>query len=347
MEDVSALLLGAGALLVSLTSLLGIVELATIRTIRPPKQRTFSHIRHAATQYQTIFAPALAALVSGLFVSLSASFFYASLTSEQDSWHQAAGPVAFIGGMVALAATLWSALKSVGEPAELARDPFTIRAAADESAANPRHRALDPDFLTQQLDDWAKHISTHSLNLSAKASSPRLDQSLNRAAQEHGFWLPVLYSLDIYRAALLEFPVRFSGPLLSFALFAGGTVCFAVDFAGPESTTSSRPWAATALFMTVGAALTVFYCTTRGNRARLWHRIHLVALDDARQAIDRARAAHESVASEDALLRRVLGSADGFLQQKQGAPETDTRVIFRLGRFRVSIDADSSQGTFA
>lgn len=90
----------------SLSFLLGIVELATLRTIRPPKRQTFTYIRLAATQYQTVFAPAMGALLSGLMVSIAGSFFYESFIEQGDSWKQLAGVVAFIVGAIALTATL-------------------------------------------------------------------------------------------------------------------------------------------------------------------------------------------------------------------------------------------------
>ncbi|MGP5027070.1 hypothetical protein ACTXI4_18145, partial [Glutamicibacter ardleyensis] len=71
METITTLLIGGGGLWVSLSFLLGIVELATLRTIRPPKRQTFTYIRLAATQYQTVFAPAMGALLSGLMVSIA------------------------------------------------------------------------------------------------------------------------------------------------------------------------------------------------------------------------------------------------------------------------------------
>jgi hypothetical protein len=320
METTATWLIGVGGLWVSLSFLLGVVELATLRTIRPPKRQTFTYIRLAATQYQTVFAPAMGALISGLFVSLAASFFYASFTGQQDSWNQLAGVVTFIAGAIALTVTLWSVLK-VGEPVELARDPFSIRAAADESAAAPRRGGLDPDVLTQQLDEWEESISARSMNLSVKGNSDRLHENLTQAAQTRRFWFSALRSLHVYYAALLRFPFRFVWPLLGFPLFMAGIVWYATGPAELKFATSWRPWAAVGMFAIVGAIATLFYCVTRGNRARLWHRINLVALKDARNAIGEAKSAHASVAAENVLLHRILTNADKFLQQDHAAPD--------------------------
>jgi len=344
MERLSTVLIGLGVTLAIVSVMLGVVELATIRTIRPPKEKTFSYMRLATTQYRTVFIPAVGALISGLFVSLSASFFYGSLTGRAEPWYPEAGSSVFIVGAVILAITLLSVLKDVGEPAELARDPFTIRAAADEFSANPRRAALDPDVLTRQLDQWAGCISARSMNLSSKTKSPRLDSSLTRAAETHGFWPSIPQSLRVYYAACLRFPFRIAWPVLGYALYVIGIVQFAVADAALDFTTSWRPWAAVAIFLVIGMAATLFYGAARGNRARLWHRINRDALDHAREAISAAKSAHRSVEAEDALLRRVLKRADRVLQEGQLAPEPAARTFFRLGRLRVSIVEGARRG---
>src|SRR5699024_9830033 len=91
MERLSTVLIGLGVTLAIVSVMLGVVELATIRTIRPPKEKTFSYMRLATTQYRTVFIPAVGALISGLFVSLSASFFYGSLTGRAEPWYPEAG----------------------------------------------------------------------------------------------------------------------------------------------------------------------------------------------------------------------------------------------------------------
>lgn len=338
METFTTLLIGGGGLCVSLCFLLGVVEMATIRTIRPPKRQTFTYLRLATTQYQTIFAPAMGALLSGLMVSIAASFFYESFKEQEDSGKQLAGAVAFIVGAILLTVTLWSTLKDVGEPMELARDPFTIRAAAEESASVPRSGGLDPDALAKQLDEWNENISARSMNLSVKGASDRLHRSLTQGAQTRAFWLSVIRSLQVYYAALLRFPFRFAWPILGFLLFIAGIVWFAIGPAELPFTTSWRPWAAVVLFAMVSSIPILFYCTTRGNRARLWHRINLVALEEAQNAIVEAKKAHASVAAENTLLQRVLTMADKFLQQDHAASAKAERTIMRLGRFRVSKD---------
>ncbi|MGP4969105.1 MULTISPECIES: hypothetical protein [Glutamicibacter] len=338
METFTTLLIGGGGLCVSLSFILGVVELATLRTVRPPKRRSFTYIRLAATQYQTVFAPAMGALISGLLVSISASFFYESLKEQEDSGAQLVGVVAFIVGAIALTATLWSTLKDVGEPVDLARDPFTIRAAAEESVLEPHNGRLDPEVLAKQLDEWNENISARSMNLSVKRTSQRLHRSLNQGAQTRTFWLSILRSLQVYYAAILRFPFRFIWPIFGLLAVTSGIVWFAIGFAKLPFATSWKPWAVVGLLTLAGVIFTLFYCATRGNRARLWHRINLVALEDARNAIVKAKATHASVTAENELLQRVLTKADKFLQQDHAAPARTGRIIMRFGRFSVSKD---------
>ena len=336
MEDsITTFLLGGGGTLLLLNLVLGIVELLTLRTIRPPKRKSFAHIRLAETQFQTVIAPAMGAIISGLFVSLAASFLYSGLTSESESWHQNVGGVVFFAGVIVLMVTLRLFLKGVGEPTELTRDPFTIRAAAEESAAHPRQSTLGVDVLNQQLCDWKRYISAHSMDLSARRASDRLDRELHRAKKKQGFWTAMWLSFRIYYAASLRFPFRFGWPLLGFTLYGCGVVWFAVGVAELDFTGSSRPWFVVALHLGIAAAVTLFYFIMRGNRARLLHRIHLDAFVDAREAIEKAKEAHSAVKDEDALLQRVIDHADSFFRHT--APNPKAHTIFRLGRFRVSV----------
>lgn len=331
------MLMGVGILWVSGNLFLGFAELVTLPTIRPPKRQTFAHIRLTATQYQTVFAPAMGALVSGVFVSLSASFFYASFTEQQDSWHRLAGVASLLAGAIALVVTLWSLLRDAGEPETLARDPFSIRAAADESAANPWRGGLDPEVLTYRLNEWEDSISAHSMNLSVKGTSSLLETYLNKPTQKGGSSFSLLHCLKIYYAALLRFPWKFCWPLLGFTILLIGIVGFVIGPTELKFATSLRPWAVIGGFVVGGAVATIFYCAARGNRARLWHAINLVALEKAREAISEAQSAHTSARDQNLLLQKVLLNANKFLQQDSTALHNDERTILRLGKFRLSI----------
>lgn len=291
----TTILIGVGGLLIGLFLILGVAELALLRTIRPPKQKTFAHIRLAENQYQTIIVPALGALVSGLFVSISASFFFESFSENVDEGRQIAGVLTFLAGAAVLAIMLSAVVKGVGEPKELARDPFTIRAAAEEFAADPRRSPLDPNFLTQRVDEWEKLMSTRAMNITAEKASPQLEKVLERALAQNGFWHCVAASWRIYLAALARFPLRFCWPLVSFVMLSTGTIWYAIAGAELDFFSSWRPWFAVGVFVIPSAAIVLFYAAARGNRARLWYRVYVEALAHARDAI---RDAHDADARE-------------------------------------------------
>lgn len=59
METTAAWLMTVGGLGILMSFLLGVIELATLGAIRPPKRQTFTYIRLAAAQYQTVVLPTL------------------------------------------------------------------------------------------------------------------------------------------------------------------------------------------------------------------------------------------------------------------------------------------------
>jgi hypothetical protein len=329
METVWTTVLGLGVFLVVLNLLLAIAEIALMGTIRAPAPRNFSYMRRESSQYQTVFAPALAALVSGLFVSLSASFFYAGVVGAIDDGQQF-GIVTFALGAVALVVILRLLLKDSLGVAELARDPFAIRAAAEEFALNPRDGALKPELLRQRLSYWESHMSARSLNLSVDRRSDSLDRSLREASTVTGFLAAVRDSLRVYRAAIRCFPLRFGSPLMGFPLFALGVL--GVAFLDGSPSGSSPRWINMIAFLLAGLLVALFYCAARGNRARRWHRIHQCGLEQAEQAL------RSQVAAEDETLRRVLRRADIFLsEQRDQIPHAAEHQLFRVGRFRLVV----------
>ena len=97
-------------------------------------------------------APAIAALMGGLFVSVSASFFYAGLTHENDGLSIAVGLLVFAAAVALLVYLLNLALSDAGDETELVKDPAVIIAAARDIRTNPRQEGITPDFLAGKLD---------------------------------------------------------------------------------------------------------------------------------------------------------------------------------------------------
>lgn len=338
MEDFTTTLIGIGGLLIIFNLLAGITELATVRTIRPPEDRTFTYIRLAANQHQTILAPALGALISGLLVSISASFFYEGLNRAEPSWHQYAGIATFLAAGFALIVILRSAMKGAGDPSELVDNPFAIRAAAKEYSDDPRRGRLNPDFLTERLDEWERSMPRHSLNIAKDVDASRVKKRLDKAADISGIWRWIGSSLAVYYSALIKFPMRFAWPLLGTFVFLVGSTLYGFVYANIEVKHWWGPVNVMVIFVAIAVVPTLIYCVARGNRARLWHRINRKAVKDARTALDCAQNSKASIEEEDAVLRRVLERSDIFLAHHQYASEASGSRTLQIGRLQITIN---------
>lgn|GEM_PF-5502555 len=324
---------GAGCLV------LGVTELASIRSIRPPAEQTFSRIRGTTLQYQTVFLPAVGALISGLFVSLSASFFYAGVTGQSEPWQEMVGLALFVVAFVALVITLRSALKNAGDPADMARDPFTIRAAADEYASAPRRALLEPGLLRSQLEEWEGNIVARSLGLAGSAQSPLLRRHLDAAAAANGVGAALPLSLKLYFAACRRFPIRLGWSVIGGGAFVVGAVLVVIAELDAGWMASWRTWAGLAVLALISGAVmalvVAFYGWARGNRARLWHAIYLRALLDARRAVGRADAAYVDLGRDRARTLRILDRADAFFETLEPRDRVEPRVLLQVGPFQL------------
>ena len=338
MESLTISLVAIGGLLEITILIGGLAELATVRTIRPPEHRTFSHIRLTAFQFQTIIAPALAALTSGLLVSIAASFFYQELTTPQISWYPYAGAFWFLAAAIILVVILRFALKGAGDPSELANNPFTIRAAAEEYAADPGSSHLTPGLLSERLDEWESNLHRHSLNISRDVDSSVVKGQLDDAANATGVGRGTVASLKLYFTALSKFPIQFGWPLLSPLVFLTGVISFGFASSKFEGKTWWYAVIVIATFLIISAVPILTYSVARGNRARLWHRINRAAIGEARKALERAEQSKASVAKREAHLERVLERADTFLAKESFINKTQGLCTFRLGRLSISID---------
>lgn len=336
MDNVFVVMYTVGAIAIASCLGLGFIHLCSIWTVRLPKPKTFSNVQRVTLQFQTVAGPAVAALFASFLASLSSSFFYSAFTITSVSWHLYVGLAILFAGIITLIVTLHLVLKDAGEASVLTRDPFTIRAAADEYAENPRRSSLESEFLRQQLEDWAVCISAHSLELSTKRRTRHLERILGEAAEKNGFFASLLASLKVYFAAVREFPLRFGWPFLGVIFLVSGTVLNE----GRNVTEPWAPWVIGVVLTVVGGVATMFYCATRGNHVRLRHRINLVGLGCARTAIDVAVRARTRVEDQDAAVLRVLERADNFLQEDI-LPSHSEKFILSLGRIRIAISTNT------
>ncbi|WP_262775577.1 hypothetical protein [Brevibacterium permense] len=345
LEGVSTFLLGLSILLVSLNFILAIIEIATICTIHAPKRQTFADIRVKEEQFQTIIAPAMGALISGLLVSISASFLYSNLVNESKDWYRYAGIGVFFIAALSLVFTINLALRGGAQAAELARNPFTIRAAAEEFTDDPRHCPVDPDTLSENLKNWTKHRSAHSLNVDRDIELSDLDEKLDLSARLRKFSaLPS--SFIIYLMSIRRVPFRFVWPLFGPVLFLLSVLAVLLTDQEFEGSTPLQWWKPLLIALLIGVVSVLFYGTTRGNRARLWHRVNQIGQIRAEAAVSAAKSKQDAIKVEDERLKRVLLMADKFLESPRetaadkASRDTETENAPRaitIGRFYIEI----------
>lgn len=337
MDNLWANLLGIGTLLIISNAFLGTSELAAVRTIRAPKREGFATIKFSQAQRRDIFVPAFSALVSGFLVSLSASFLYEDLLDARRQWQGLAGLAAFAAAALFLVITLKTVLKGTGQPDELARDPFSIRAAAEEYSENPRAAAASPDLLSRRLDEWEEFISVRSMGYSADRQGRHLEECLRRAANARGWSSAIILSLRVYIEALRRFPPRSSWPVWGFLILSAGAIGYATIEVRLNFIQSWRPWLAVAVFVMIGAISVIYYAVARGNSARLWHRIYTTALVEAREAITSARDAQASLIATEADRIQMEERFKEFLQNNSRLKSRGKTVCISLGKFQIKI----------
>lgn len=342
MTAVWTALLSISFVLIAANLLFAILELTTVRTVHPPKRQSFATVRASEEQFQTIMAPAVGALASGLLVSISASFFYSSLVGDGGNAHRIAGLGVFFAAGLSLALTIGMALKRGVQAAEIARNPFTIRAAAEEYANDPRRAPVGPETLSQNLEIWTQYRSARSFNLELNAEAPKLDATLDSTICSRGFWSALLDSLAVFLFAVARFPFRFGWPIIGHILLP--TSIIGIVITGETLAPSAAPRLLTmfALTMCLSTFSVLFYGTARGNRARLWHRVNHSGKLEAQSAIVKAAAIQDEIRTQEDLQKRVLEEADRLLSNSAADGPPQNAFTFSFGRIRLEFSRKAS-----
>lgn len=349
MEGLVWLGVGVGGFALMMNVIWTVTELATIWTIRAPRYRTFQYLRLDELRKQTVISPAVGTVVSGLLVSVSASFFFRAVTTPEDEWSARIGLVVFLLSVIALALLLFAGAKGVGEPEEVARGPFAIRAAADEYASDPRRAPLDPRFLRERLRSWDKMRAFYSLNISVKDEkgdvrphiSKRLGDELATAAQARGVWSATRASLRVYRVAYRRFPTRLGGPIHNFVLYAFTMILFFSYRTVAQHAPLFVGAAAATMAIFLGAIVTMARCAARGNRARLWHKVYNVAAAEAHEAVTSAEAVQMDLETRETRLWTVITRLERFLERASELSATPQacrqETSIEVGSLRVTV----------
>lgn len=309
--ELAYLALGAAVLLSALCGVAAVGELVTTASVKPAPKRAFALLRAGENQFKTVIAPALAALISGCLVSISASYFFKVSQGQGDDIDQLTGTIFFVVAGLALVITLRIVLGRNREVLEFIRTPAQIRSAADAVCENPQAPPLEVDVLRARLVTWEESIAARSLEVRRDVSAVSLHRALRASRNARSFPSCVRASLRIQISAVRRFPLSFGVPLLVVPLYLVGLLVTIT----PELTFSLRSVLATLVMMLIGVLPVACYYAARGNRARRTFQITLLEIARARRALLRAEAARREFLKNEESRERLLRRVEEFLDR--------------------------------
>lgn len=219
--EVAALSLIWIVLVEAVLLVLASVNIFTYWSNKPEQATSFAAVRAYDNDFRSIVAPAIAALVTGLLVSLAASFIYAGIIEEDDSRFGVAMPL-FIVALVILILLLYPLLRGELSTLVLAQNPQRIFLAA-RAVATVEDAAIERiEELEQALENWRKRRGAFSMGWSKKKESPRLNEAFADVPEERrlGFWRAAraTWGQKVFRAAWRTAPWRFGWPVFLLAV---------------------------------------------------------------------------------------------------------------------------------
>ncbi|MGO3658799.1 MAG: hypothetical protein ACTJFS_15825 [Micrococcaceae bacterium] len=200
--------------------------------------------------------------------------------------------------------------------------------------------------MQRRLDTWEENIAIHALNASPRAHAKRrrrpdvgkLQETLAEATQASGIGSAIWQSARVYVRGLRIFPWRLAWPVGAFVLFTVGVAWGLPTETGIGLEFSELSTGARVILIGAGLVVIVASCITRGNRARLWHRVNVQAVVDARVAVVNAQNKRVEMEHEREQLKRAIGLADSFFGGATADSEAEQfRVIARVGAFELRV----------
>ncbi|MFE5775327.1 hypothetical protein [Brachybacterium sp. NPDC056505] len=285
---------------------IGIAQLCTAQSIKAPRPMDFSEIRSRDLDFRGIIAPAMAALFSGVLVSVSASYFYDSIGSDHSRALQVWGMIFFAAATITLGATLHYSLKDGGSAEGLARNPHTIEAAAREVVRNPEEPPVPSARLSKQLDQWEASIGCRALQFSGNHATPALNSRLESSLHDRTFVQALLSSWSIYWFACAAFKIRAGWPVLMCVTYIVGVTLLALEEADFRIDNAVHILLTFSALVGVGIIILAFYALARGNYARRWHAVNVEGLRAARSAIAESTAAERDATERHAARMKAL-----------------------------------------
>lgn len=322
---------GTGILLCVLNVALACVEIGTLRTIRPAPTKSYATLRGEHIDFRSVIAPAMAALISGLLVSVSASYMFKATQAGGVEEDRITGTILFFVAAAALLVTLRIALGKGDGASEFVHDPPSIRAAADACTESPQSAPISPSILGERLDSWQRLIATRSMRVSRDVHSARLHESMEASSAVLGAFRVIRSSLRIYVSAAARFPLTFVWPCAGPLLFTAGLIALI------DVLSSARMALVASLFIALSAASALLYMAARGNQARLKYEVNVSEVERARASVERALAAHKTMIDDAANLRDLLDRANTFLSPPASSTERDRGWSVRIGRLSMKV----------
>lgn len=202
------------ALVLIFCLIIGVVNLGTYYTIRPPKRLPFPTIRHRALSLQQILIPGLLALLTGLLVSLASNFLFNGLTEAIEQNVQF-GFIIFVSvflGFAVISAVWFNGGMEIGD---LAKDPNTIAAAAKSlHGVSPEDNAT-LRLLRRNHSHWKKQSGGLAFRPGSKQVRLAANNALNLTVPRGR--PPVRSRWLLLPMMLILCPGRLIGPIITLA----------------------------------------------------------------------------------------------------------------------------------
>ncbi|WP_347346421.1 hypothetical protein [Microbacterium sp.] len=316
MDDTVILVIGLGLLLaagwLALAAMFGILQLISYWSIRPAKPQAFAQRRHRQRHLRETIVPAVAALVTGLLVSVSATYFVRGL----DGIATAAGRTLFAPALLFL--LLAGLLLAVLLPVLLRLNANLYGTATTPDLIGPAADALpgaEPDprgawcTLVGNYREWWRFRGSYAFGSRPQRTPPvRLNRALRVVPRDPALplrltWRMLSWSLIV--SSVRSRPLQFGWVALPTVLLPVGIIAF---YATGEliADTPAEPFESAAWGIAVALALNLFYWWTLLVSALRTHAARLEECGRARAALRDAKARIDEHEAREAQLDQLI-----------------------------------------
>lgn len=195
---------------------LGATNLITYRSNVPESAQSFAAVRSSENDFRSIVAPAIAALVTGLLVSVSATYAYDALRGKGEDNIGASFGFLMVA-LVILVILLQPLMRGELSTEKLAQHPQRIYLAAKSITGMEEDAFARISRLDTALENWTKRSAGYSMGWPTKAESPLMNTALEDVPGDAA--LPflrafgVVWRKRVVWATLRTAPWRFGWPL--------------------------------------------------------------------------------------------------------------------------------------